>query len=127
MAVTDITDLRKLNDTPVAGTEFVDTGVDLAARHGGRRLPVGGVRASRAVNRLGTSSGPSPYALTIPAEPQHVMLREREGIAEIRWNPAAEKSVTGYHIYKPGKSHWEIFRLTDDCRAKRRSANESRE
>jgi hypothetical protein len=41
------------------------------------------------------------------------MLREKEGVAEIKWAPAAEKSVTGYHIYKLGKSHWEIVRQTD--------------
>jgi hypothetical protein len=116
VAVTDIVELRKLNDAPVAGAEYADHGVDLTqpgAASGDYRFAVYAYIV-RAINRLGTAGGPSPYALTIPSEPQHVLLRERDGSAEIRWNPAAEKSVTGYHIYKLGKSHWEILRLTDE-------------
>lgn len=114
VAVTDITELRKLNDAPLAASEYVDTAVDLTKRETTPDEYRFGVFAYivRAVNRLGTSSGPSPYALTIPAEPQHVMLREREGTAEIKWDRAAEKSVSGYHIYKLGKSHWDIIRVT---------------
>ena len=41
------------------------------------------------------------------------MLRERDGSAEMRWRVNPEKSVVGYRIYKLGKSHWEIKRLTD--------------
>jgi len=40
------------------------------------------------VNRLGTESGPSPYALTIPAEPENVLLREKDVTAEIKWDAA---------------------------------------
>lgn len=114
VAVTDITDLRKLNDAPLAATEYVDTDVDITKRETSPEDYRFNVYAYvvRAVNRLGTSSGPSPYALTIPAEPQHVMLRERDGTAEIKWDRAAEKSVSGYHIYKLGKSSWDIIRVT---------------
>jgi hypothetical protein len=54
----------------------------------------------RAVNRLGTESGPSPYALTIPSEPENVLLREKGGAAEIRWDPSKEKGVAGYLVYE---------------------------
>ncbi|MFN3485760.1 MAG: hypothetical protein ACK44W_09795, partial [Planctomycetota bacterium] len=40
------------------------------------------------------------YALTIPAEPERVMLREAGGAAEIRWDSAREKGVAGYHVYE---------------------------
>src|SRR5262249_55873628 len=62
VAVTDIVDLRKLNDAPVAGLEYADRGVDLAqpgAASGDYRFAVYAY-VIRAVNRLGTSSGPSP-------------------------------------------------------------------
>ena len=42
------------------------------------------------------------------------MLRESNGVAELRWEPSAEKGVAGYRIYKLGKSHWEIVRLTEE-------------
>jgi hypothetical protein len=116
VAVTDIVDLRKLNDSPVDGTTYKDDGVNLTkpgAASGDYRFAVYAY-VIRAVNRLRTSSGPSPYALTIPSEPQNVMLRELDGMAELRWSPALEKGVTGYHIYKLGKSHWEIIRLTNE-------------
>ena len=56
----------------------------------------------RAVNRLGTQSGPSPYVLTIPSEPQHVLLREKGRAAEITWQANPEKRIAGYRIYKYG-------------------------
>ena len=114
VAVKDISSIRKLNETPVAEMGFTDTGIDLTEKG----KPSGDYKYAvyayivRAVNRLGSESGPSPYALTIPSEPQHVMLRERDAVAELRWEPNAEKGVTGYRIYKLGKSHWDIVRVT---------------
>ncbi len=40
------------------------------------------------------------------------MLRERDAVAELRWEPNTEKGVAGYRIYKLGKSHWDIVRVT---------------
>lgn len=102
VAVRDITGIEKLNREPLTGTSFVDTSVDLS-----RKRPESGdyrwavfAYIVRAVNRLGVESGPSPYALTIPAEPERVMLREAGGAAEIRWDSAREKGVAGYHVYE---------------------------
>ena len=42
----------------------------------------------RAVNALGVEGGPSPYALTLPAAPQHLFARERGGACDLRWAEA---------------------------------------
>jgi hypothetical protein len=65
----------------------------------------------RAVNRLGVESGPSPYALTIPAEPSNVLNREQGNVAELKWD--AVPGALGYHIYKL-EGTWNIKRLTDE-------------
>lgn len=115
--VKDITGIRKLNDKPLTETSFSDTAVDLTKRgpeSGDYKYAVYAY-VIRAVNRLGTESGPSPYALTIPAAPQHVMLRETDNRgAELKWDPNPEKGVTGYRVYKIGKSHWQIVRVTEE-------------
>ncbi len=115
VAINDITDLRKLNDDPLTATRFVDSKIDLTKRPASSKNYKYAVHAYivRAVNSLGVESGPSPYGLTIPAAPEQVMLRERGQSAELRWQPSPEKGVVGYRIYKLGKSHWEIVRLTD--------------
>lgn len=116
VAVKDITDLRKLNDKPLAPTSFTDTATDLtkkgpeAADH---RYAVYAY-VLKAVNALGTESGPSPYALTIPSEPTGVLLREQGGKAELRWAANPEKGVAGYRLYKKGKGNFEIVRATDE-------------
>jgi len=110
--VTDITCITKLTAQPVEDAAFVDTRVNLkrvAPESADHRY---GVYAYivRAVNRLGVESGPSPYALTIPAEPKHVVLRERDGTVEMKWEAAAERSVVGYRVYRIGER--EVERLT---------------
>lgn len=114
--VRDIIELERLNGELLEETAFTDTRIDL--KRG--KLSSPDYRCAvyayvvRAVNRLGTESGPSPYALTIPSTPQHVLLREREGgEAEIRWAPNPEKGIAGYRLYKLGKSHWEIVRVNE--------------
>src|SRR5262249_40085083 len=68
----------------------------------------------RAVNHLGVESGPSPYALTIPSEPRNVLCREHAEVAELRWDAAREKGVTGYHVYRLGGT-WKVVRLTEEA------------
>jgi hypothetical protein len=67
-----------------------------------------------AVNRLGVESGPSPFALTIPSEPQNVLCREKGDMAELKWAPSPEKGIAGYHIYKLGKGVFDITRVTTE-------------
>jgi hypothetical protein len=111
--VLDITEEKKLNASPLTETRFADD-VDLTRKgpsSGDYRYAVHAY-VVRAVNRLGTESGPSPYALTIPAEPLNVLCREQGDVAELRWDPSAESGVTGYHVYKL-EGTWVISRVTD--------------
>jgi hypothetical protein len=102
--VRDITNIQKLNDQPLTSTRFTDGKINLHDK----RPESGDYRYAayayvvRAVNKLGTESGPSPYALTIPSEPQRVLLRERGRAAEIKWDANPEKGIVGYRIYKYG-------------------------
>jgi hypothetical protein len=116
VSVRDITELRRLNDQPLTETGYVDEAVDLTSKGSPSADYKYAVYAYivRAVNRLGVESGPSPYALTIPSAPRHVLLRESGGVAEIKWQANSEKSVVGYAVYKLGKSHWDIVRVADE-------------
>jgi fibronectin type 3 domain-containing protein len=102
----------KLNERPVQGTS-IDDHVDLTkdALEGYRFVVQAYV--VRAVNRLGAESGPSPYALTIPGEALDVMCRERDGVAELKWEAAAEQGVGGYHVYKLEGGVFGIKRVTE--------------
>ncbi|HXX95325.1 MAG TPA: fibronectin type III domain-containing protein, partial [Planctomycetota bacterium] len=102
VSVRDLTDLVKLNEGPLASTTFTDSRVDL-----GRKGPESAdyrfavyAYVVRAVNRMGVESGPSPYALTLPSEPENVLVREKDGTAEVRWDPSREKAVAGYLVYE---------------------------
>jgi hypothetical protein len=102
VSVRDITGLQKLNDGLLPGRSFTDTRIDLAKKgpeSGDYRHAVFAY-VVRAVNRMGVESGPSPYALTLPSEPENVLLREKEGSAELKWDPSREKSVAGYLVYE---------------------------
>lgn len=114
VAVRDLTNLVKLNDAPLKGTSFTDTKVDLTKKgpeSGDYRYAVHGYIV-RAVNRLETESGPSPYALTIPSEPENVLVREASGSAEIKWDAAKEKGVAGYRVYSVADQN--VARITDE-------------
>jgi len=107
--VEDITGIVKLNDAPVVGASFTDAKVDLAAKGkeaGDYRYAVYAYIV-RAVNKLGTESGPSPYALTIPSEPVNVLVRNKPGGAwEAKWE-SPEKGLAGYRVYmtQGGQAH----------------------
>ena len=100
--VSDITDIRKLNDQLLTSTQWTDN-VDLKKNN-----PTGDeyrfhvyAYIIRAVNNLGTESGPSPYALTIPSEPENVFCREdADGTAELKWDASPEKRIAGYRVYR---------------------------
>jgi fibronectin type 3 domain-containing protein len=113
--VRDVTDVRKLNSKPLAGTTFTDEGVDLAKPGPEAKDYKYAVYAYvvRAVNRRGGESGPSPYALTIPSEPANVLNRENGSAAELKWDPNPEKGIVGYRVYKLDGT-WDIVRLTAD-------------
>jgi hypothetical protein len=94
--VLDITDIQKV--------PFPETDVDLT-----RKGPESGdykyavyAYIARKVNQLGTESGPSPYALTIPPEPEHVELREKGPDVEISWDVArmVEEGCVGFRVYR---------------------------
>jgi fibronectin type 3 domain-containing protein len=112
--VRDITQLRKLNDQPLNGTSFSDT-IDLTQKgpeSGDYRYAVYAY-VVRAVNRLGTESGPSPYALTLASAPMHVLNREQGQTAELKWDANPEKKIVGYHVYKLDGT-WGIVRITKE-------------
>ncbi len=111
--VQDISHIEKLTTAPLTELHFLDKNVDLEKKPAESADYKYAVHAYilRAVNKLGVESGPSPYALTLPAEVQHPMLRENGQEAELKWDPSAEK-VAGYHIYKM-RSNWEFVRITD--------------
>lgn len=110
--VQDITRIERLNEQPLAETSFDDS-VDLAAKPLNDEYAFG-VYAYivRAVNALGVESGPSPYALTLPAEPLNVFCREQGKMAELKWDASREAGIVGYHVYRL-KGTWEIERATD--------------
>jgi hypothetical protein len=114
--ITGLGDYVRLNPTLIAATSFTDVAVDL-----GDKGPEAGDHAYavyaylvRAVNRLGVESGPSPYALTIPAEPRSVLVQEAGNDAQIVWDKSPEPSVVGYRVYRLGEDVFEIVLLTPD-------------
>jgi hypothetical protein len=101
VSVRDITAVTKLNAAPIAGTTYTDS-VDLSKKGPESADYKYAVYAYvvRAVNRLGTESGPSPYALTLPSEPENVLIREKGGAGELKWDLSKEKHVSGYLVYE---------------------------
>jgi hypothetical protein len=113
--VRNITDIKKLNTKLLTETQFSDAGLDLSnpgVESADYRFAVYAYIV-RAVNRLGTESGPSPYALTIPSEPVNVFNREEGEVAHLKWDASPEQATTGYHVYKL-EGTWNIVRITND-------------
>ena len=112
--VRDILGIKKLNERLWTETTFLDK-VDLAkpgAESDGYQFAVYAYIV-KAVNRLGIESGPSPYALTLPSEPTHVLNREKGALAEVKWSANPEKGIVGYRVYKL-EGTWKIVRVTDE-------------
>lgn len=111
--VRDIVKIQKLNEQPLEETKLLDK-VDLTLRLPESEDYKFAVYAYivRAVNRHGDESGPSPYALTLPAEPRNVLCRESGTTAELKWDASRERAIAGYHVYKL-KGTWEIVRVTE--------------
>jgi hypothetical protein len=112
--VNDVTNIQKLNEHPLSATSLVDA-VDLKKPGPEAKDYKYAVFAYivRAVNKLGIESGPSPYALTIPSEPTHVLSREKGKTAELKWQANPEKGIAGYHVYKL-QGTWNIVRVTSE-------------
>jgi hypothetical protein len=114
--VQDFVGYTKINPALVTEPSYSDTLVDLTVK---------GPEASdyklevyayvvRAVNALGVESGPSPYALTIPSEPQGFLLQESGNDAMLKWSPSAEKKIAGYRLYRMGSGVFSIVALTPE-------------
>jgi hypothetical protein len=117
--VLDITDIRRIAELPadrfMLEGDYVDTTVDLTHRGPESADHKHAVYAYivRTVNDLGMESGPSPYALTIPAEPRSVMLRETGRDAEIKWvEPSRRGRAAGYRVYRVDSK--TVTRLTPE-------------
>src|SRR5437762_4615239 len=81
------TNIQKLNPILLLATNFTDT-LDLTRKSpeaDDYRIAVYAY-IIRAVNKLGVESGPSPYALTIPSEPENFLCREQGDMAELKWD-----------------------------------------
>ena len=53
----------------------------------------------RAVNAKGVESGPSPYFLTIPSAPQHLLSKEDGEMCHLKWVANPEQGIKGYRVY----------------------------
>ena len=126
---------HRIVDQPIRATRYVDRRVDLTQpasvgdattfsvtlhrshlREGKPyRYAVYAYRV-RAVNRLGTLSGPSPWVLTIPSAPQYVFSRERGTACDLKWQANPESSVIGYRVYRMDGRYRgsQVRRLTPD-------------
>ena len=76
------------------------------------------------MNRLGVESGPSPYALTIPSEPNNLLCREAGDTAELKWDANPERNIAGYRIYKLNGT-WEIIPVTTGLMPETRFAHKA--
>jgi hypothetical protein len=114
--VKDLVDVKKLNDQPLLDLKFFDGQATFKAEPAKADEYNYHVYAYivTAVNRLGVESGPSPYALTIPSEPQNVLCREKGEMAELKWDANPEKGIAGYLVYKLGKGVFDIMRVTPE-------------
>lgn len=135
-AIRRIGPFQRITTTPVTGTTYLDTEVDLrrpVAIDGepiferafgadqidkqGRSYPyaVYAYRV-RTVNEFGQEGGPSPAVFTIPSAPQGVFSREEETACRLKWEANPERGIVGYRVYRLD-GRWDsdpISRLTPE-------------
>jgi hypothetical protein len=115
--VLDITGIQKIGEMPFHSHFFLDTTVDLTRKGPESADYKYAVYAYivRAVSWVGAESGPSPYVLTIPAEPDKVMLREKGRDAEIELYGPVLANIIGtesYRVYRVDSK--TVTRLTPE-------------
>jgi hypothetical protein len=118
--ITKVGAFQRLTTTPVKGTNFTDTAVDL-----GKPEPLAGTLlyerkfnaeqfdASgkpyrfavfayrvRAVDSLNQESGASAAEFTIPSPVQWLFSKEEGTTCHLKWAASAEKSLRGYRVYR---------------------------
>lgn len=102
--VRNITNITKVNSSLIPGTSYKDTSIDLSIAPPESADYPYAVYAYiiKAVNRFGVESGSSPYKITIPSAPTHVLINTK--IKTLQWDPAPENNVVGYNIYMYAKN-----------------------
>lgn len=97
--VRNVTGITKLNSSLIPGTSYTDTSVDLSSAPPESADYPFAVYAYiiKAVNKFGIESGPSPYKITIPSAPTHVLMNTRT--KTLQWDAAPENNIVGYNIY----------------------------
>lgn len=138
-AIKQIGKFTRLTDKLLKETRFVDGKVNLTERQPADENPLqrSNLQSSqldpkgkpyqytvhayriRAVNALGVESGPSPYFLTIPSAPQHLLSREEGDACHLKWAANPEQGVKGYRVYwmkgpRPEGPGQTTHRFTDD-------------
>ncbi len=97
--VRNITGITKVNTSLIAGTSYRDLSVDLSSPPPESADYPFAVFAYiiKAVNRFGVESGSSPYQITIPSAPTHVLMNT--SARTLQWDPAPENNIAGYNVY----------------------------
>jgi hypothetical protein len=119
-AIRTIGDFVRITKQPIAELAYTDRSIDLSTpltvqgepiyRHRFRsdqldangkpyRFAVHAYRI-RAVDARGAESGPSPYALTIPAAPESLFAREEGATCHLKWTHDWHGHLKGYRIYR---------------------------
>lgn len=98
--VRNITGLTKINTNLITGTAYTDSGINLSVAGPESADYPFAVYAYviKAVNRFGVESGSSPYRITIPSAPTHVLMNT--ATKTLQWDAPPEKSVQGYYVYQ---------------------------
>jgi hypothetical protein len=119
-AIRQVGEFKTLTEIPLQTLSFTDSHLDLTMPHAGDEKPIyeAGLHAAhvdesgrgyplavfayrvRIVDADGNVSGPSPAFFTIPSSPQHVLSRENESTAQVKWAANPEKGIAGYRIYR---------------------------
>lgn len=96
--------LAPITSPPVAGTSFIDEGVDNDTDH---RYAVRALRVEPAVTAAGEISAPVTAAAadtTPPAAPAGLLAVPSAGAVRLAWNPSGSPDVALYAIYRAGET-----------------------